>query len=442
MPYPTDERLKGYLDTNQLHREQMCLAVMAIDKRFSNVHPRHPRGGPDGGRDIEAIFNGVQRVFGAVGFVNQATDSDAHKTKARAKFNEDLTASLKQTPRPEVFVFFTNVNLTMGEKDDLVKIAKSQGMAHAEVFDRERIRLSLDNPDGLSIRFQYLGIPLSEAEQATFFARWGDDIQGLISDGFVRVQRSLDRIHFLQEAALPLSHFTGILELDREYLGSEIGHFRAFAIVNLKGPVQGIFSFMFGATDNSARSDARTADELAKGKSGIGASMCGGQWEMRIPESQPEPTGDKAADEGEGESRFKFQPAGSFTSVGQDPVKIVRIRYNRDSFIRFEPGPTLQDLDDCRFFFCLNQGLAEKVKAIHIYANEYKLTEISGKGFKIDTSSFKPPVPRFFSDEELADPWVELRPEIASNFHIRLSEQTPKRFFHANETADSLGQDL
>jgi hypothetical protein len=104
MPYPTDERLKGFLDTNQLHREQMCLAVMAIDKRFSNVRPRHPRGGPDGGRDIEAIFNGVQRVFGAVGFVNHATDSDAEKKSATKKFKVDLTAALKQQPWPEVFV--------------------------------------------------------------------------------------------------------------------------------------------------------------------------------------------------------------------------------------------------------------------------------------------------------------------------------------------------
>jgi len=54
--YETDERLKNYLDTNQLRREQLCLAVMAIDRRFSDVRPRHPRGGPDGGRDIEAVW--------------------------------------------------------------------------------------------------------------------------------------------------------------------------------------------------------------------------------------------------------------------------------------------------------------------------------------------------------------------------------------------------
>lgn len=71
-----------------------------------------------------------------------------------------------------MFVFFTNVSLTAGEKDGLVQGAKDKGLAHAEVFDRERIRIALDSADGFSLRFQYLGIPLSEAEQATFFARW------------------------------------------------------------------------------------------------------------------------------------------------------------------------------------------------------------------------------------------------------------------------------
>ncbi len=42
MSYLTDERLKSYLDTNQLHREQLCLALLALDNRFTNVRPRHP----------------------------------------------------------------------------------------------------------------------------------------------------------------------------------------------------------------------------------------------------------------------------------------------------------------------------------------------------------------------------------------------------------------
>jgi hypothetical protein len=86
VPYVTDQRLKGYLDSYQLHREQMCLAVMAIDKRFSDVRPRHPRGGPDGARDIEAVFKESLRAFGAVGFVNRANASrQGHRTTRVAR---------------------------------------------------------------------------------------------------------------------------------------------------------------------------------------------------------------------------------------------------------------------------------------------------------------------------------------------------------------------
>lgn len=60
LTYTTDEKLKGFLDTNQLHREQLCLAVLSLDKRFTDVRPRHPRGGRDGGRDIEAMFRGTE----------------------------------------------------------------------------------------------------------------------------------------------------------------------------------------------------------------------------------------------------------------------------------------------------------------------------------------------------------------------------------------------
>jgi hypothetical protein len=38
MAYSTDERLKGYLDTNQLQRERVCLAILAIDKGFTNAN--------------------------------------------------------------------------------------------------------------------------------------------------------------------------------------------------------------------------------------------------------------------------------------------------------------------------------------------------------------------------------------------------------------------
>lgn len=207
VPYQTDEKLKGYLDTNQLHREQMCRAILATDKRYSDVRPRHPRGGPDGGRDIEAIYREHQVAYGAVGFSNQANDSAEQKRAIKQKFRDDLASAISDEKKPEAFVFFTNLNMTVGEKESLISDAKKCEIKHCEIFDRERIRIVLDSPDGFFIRFQFLNIPLSEAEQASFFARWGDDIQSVIATGFQKIERTLDRVLFFQEASDCLDQF-------------------------------------------------------------------------------------------------------------------------------------------------------------------------------------------------------------------------------------------
>jgi hypothetical protein len=105
LPYQTDEKLKNYLDTNQLHREQMCRAVLATDKRFSDVRPRHPRGGPDGGRDMQAMYREDQTAFGAVGFINQANDSNEQKNVIKQKFIDDLKNAISTNESFQVFVF-------------------------------------------------------------------------------------------------------------------------------------------------------------------------------------------------------------------------------------------------------------------------------------------------------------------------------------------------
>jgi hypothetical protein len=426
LSYQTDERLKGYLDTNQLHREQMCLAVLAIDKRFSNVRPRHPRGGPDGGRDIDATFNGGQSTFGAVGFVNQANDSVEHKRQIGKKFREDVVACLDAEKRPEVFLFFTNVNLSLGEKDELIAYAKSKGFAYVEIFDRERIRLSLDNPDGLSIRYQYLQIPLSDAEQATFFARWGEDIQAFISDRFSRLESRLNRIQFLQEANSVLRRLTVVFDLDRRYKGIEIGHFRAFSDFFLKEPKHEIMSVLFGATDNPDRLRAANVDQLSSSQSGIHVGICGAQWEDKLSKGKDR-----------GRKRQRSEPTRTSDSIGRDQLIRLHIEYSQDAFIRLQPSLLLQDINESMFIFFISEKLADKIKAIHVYANEYKLQEINFNEFTIDRTGFDPKIPLLFSNAELADPWVRIRPINSSSFHVHFSEQTPKRFFDATETIDS-----
>ena len=81
----TDERLRSWLDTNQLARERMCLAILSLDSRFLNVRPRNPRGGRDGGRDLEATLSDGREVWGAIGFQNSVSDSSDDKKQAKRK---------------------------------------------------------------------------------------------------------------------------------------------------------------------------------------------------------------------------------------------------------------------------------------------------------------------------------------------------------------------
>lgn len=433
MPYHTDERLKSYLDTNQLHREQMCRAILAIDKRFTDVRPRHPRGGPDGGRDIEAVYRGDQVTYGAVGFVNQANDSEEQKKTIKAKFKSDLSSALSAAKKPSAFVFFTNINFTIGEKESLIDKARKSEILFCEIVDRERLRISLDSPDGFSIRFQYLNISLSEEEQASFFARWGDDIQSVISTGFQRIENTLNRILFFQESSDVLAHLTLSFELDRKYTAEEIGHFRLFCSMYLKEPKQKILSFLFGSSDKSNRMRNDIDADFTEQKQGIKYGISGGQWEQHI--DLEEENNVESDEENEEE---KYECVGSSSSIGRDEIEFLPISYSKDSFIRFFPGLTLRDLDGAMFLPIVNKSLAEKVKAIHIYSNGYKLQEISGSDFNVDKSEFDPNIPVVFSEDELTDPWVRVRPNGASAFHVRFFEETPKRMYVPSQVVNSL----
>lgn len=430
MPYQTDERLKSYLDTNQLHREQMCRAVLASDKRFADVRPRHPRGGPDGGRDIEAIYREDQKVFGAIGFVNQANDSDEQKKKIKAKFTSDLESAISADSGLGVFVFFTNINLTIGERQQLIEEAKGKAVAYCDIFDRERIRIALDSPDGFAIRFQYLNIALSVEEQASFFSRWGDDIQFVISSGFQKIEGTLNRVLFLQEANDPLSQLLLSFELHRKYQAEDIGHFRLFCYLTLKEPKHNVLSILFGSSDKSNRMRAESEAKRTEHKSGIKHGIGSGQWEQRIDI--------KNENEAIMEDDNKWTKIGAGSSIGRSEVEFLSITYSKDSFVRFFPVFSVRDLDDAIFLPFANKSLAEKIKAIHVFANGYKIQEIELYDTNIDATDINPDFPIQFDDAELTDPWVRIRPKRFSAFVISFFENTPKRMFTPGQVRNSL----
>lgn len=432
MAYETDERLKGYLDTNQLHREQLCLAILALDKRFTNVRPRHPRGGPDGGRDIEAQFRGSELAYGAVGFVNQAADVEEKKRTIRAKFGDDLISAWDANPRPSVFVFFTNVNFTVGEKSDLVSQARAKGFAACEILDRERLRAALDSPDGFAARFQFLSIAMSESEQASFFAKWGDEIQSVIATGFQEVHSTLSQLLFLQEAGRPISGLHVQFKLDREYDATEIRHFRAFCSIYLREPKLGIFGLLIGKTDKANR--FRTDIEVKRDeRPGIALGIASGQWKVAWS-GMSEQEDSSASDADEDNDPEKYVPIGCGSGVGMKSIKHLVVSYTTDSFIRFEPVLSLMDFDECMLMPILNKSLAEKLEGIRIFANGYMLLDLDKKAFGIDSSKFELELGEAFSEDELSDPWVRIRPaEFSSGFSLSFVDNVPVRMFKSKK---------
>lgn len=432
MATDTDIKLRSALDTNQRDREQMCRAILALDRRYSEVRPRHPHGGPDGGRDIEAVLDGDRLAYGAVGFANGANDSSEQKTQIRAKFRDDLASALKAKANLDGFVFFTNLHFTMGEQASMKADAREAGVAHCDVLDRERLRIELDSPAGFFIRFQYLDIPLSTGEQASFLSRYGDQLQDVVSTGFSRVEKTLNRMLFLQEAAGTLGYMVLQITLKETYTGGDVGHFRAYWMLVLRAITHGIHEILAASSDKAGRF-FHDRVPLAKVKAGIGHGIAGGQWEKLITadggKSPPASDAEQEVTEGEG-----WTQVGSSSRIGYDPISHIYVDYNHDGeLFRFRPRLQLRDLDDCWFVPMLNKSLAEKVLALNLYANGYHILAVGPGEFLIDEGYNGSSLPGKYSEAELADPWVMIRPVGASVFGVRFSSQTPRRTFGHEE---------
>jgi hypothetical protein len=185
----------------------------------------------------------------------------------------------------KVFAFLTNVHFTMGEQSEMKEEARKAGIGHCDILDRERLRIELDSPAGFFIRFQHLAIPLSEAEQASFLARYGDRIQEVVSTGFQRIERTLGRILFLQESADVLDGISVRFRLKQSYPATDIGHFRAFVSLYLRAITHEILALWFGSTDKADR--FRDDIEQKRDRAGIANGIATGQWEKHVRLPRP-----------------------------------------------------------------------------------------------------------------------------------------------------------
>jgi hypothetical protein len=171
----------------------------------------------------------------------------------------------------------------MGEQSEMKDQAHKCGIEHGDILDRERLRIELDSPGGFFIRFQYLAIPMSEAEQASFLARYGDRIQEVVTTGFQRIGQMHNRILFLQEAADVLDSVYVRFNLKKSYPADEIGHFRAFAYISLRAVRHDILMIWFGSSDKSNRfRDDIKGEEKTIEPIGIAHGISSGEWERHV----------------------------------------------------------------------------------------------------------------------------------------------------------------
>ena len=222
-PKLTEERLRNHLDSNQVMRERMCLALLPLLGPYTHEKPRRPKGGPDGGRDIEAIFQGEIPVWGAVGFKNGGGRDDSARTDAEDKFKGDLNRALEENSSLSAFVFFTNVDLTPNKIEQLKTYAQMKNVNTVDIFDMERLRHALDSPEGLIARLQYLDIPMSPTEQLSLVSKFGNQLQNAVTARFDRVEKTLGQMERFLDHQKPLLRLDVFIELHNSEASSSIG---------------------------------------------------------------------------------------------------------------------------------------------------------------------------------------------------------------------------
>jgi hypothetical protein len=368
--------LRSWLDARQTERERMCLAVLGLDRRYSDVQPRRPKGGPDGGRDIQASFRG-EIVWGAVGFRNQVSDSPEDKREAQKKFTSDLDAALTEKPDLKGFVFFTNVDLTPAESQALETHARSRGITHVDIYGRERIRIALDSPEGLASRFQYLQIHLSDAEQAAFFARFGNDIQALITREFGQVDSKLNRLEFLQECQKPLRRVGIVLDFASPITPRELGPYRVLVVIQDLRRRDPHPALCIAGRDSYPTYSIAGAEELRHGHQHIAWSVC--------PDAALQAT------------------IISFGEVWLQQL-LIDANLSPDS----TPFPTLGSLDDQTVWVYCTASLLKQLSGLGLIANDYVLfyepiAEIASMGGDLLVQ-----LPVHLTERPSGEPWIAL----------------------------------
>ena len=153
----TWHRLREW-DKAQSESERLAARLLSIEG-YNGIDPSHPLGGPDGGLDILCKKDGQKCIIavyfprGQMGFreIQEKFEGNLAKASAHDAMN---------------FVFFTNQELTLGERVKLEDLAPPIAV---DIYHLERIASCLDNPSGYGLRLEFVSIEMTKEEQISFF---------------------------------------------------------------------------------------------------------------------------------------------------------------------------------------------------------------------------------------------------------------------------------
>lgn len=162
MPNASTELHLSMWRSGPTQAERLAAALLRLEG-YADVAPQAPLGGPDGRADILCSRGGYAYVAAVYFPPTEQTFNDLV-----VKFDHDRVGATRRGRN--AFAFFTNQRLTRGERATLKERALNHNL-ECEIYDVERIAGALDEAGGYGLRAAYLGLPMTDAEQISYFAR-------------------------------------------------------------------------------------------------------------------------------------------------------------------------------------------------------------------------------------------------------------------------------
>jgi hypothetical protein len=159
-------------------------ARLLSSENYSKIDPSHPLGGKDGGKDAFLEKDGLRLILAVYFPRGQQTIKEITD-----KFRGDLEGVEKN--KTMGIVFFTNQELTLSERQDLVKIANDKIL---DLYHLERITTLLDVPKHYGLRLEFLEINMRHEEMLAFYAQRDEEYLGRLLNIYSKLDSSVKNI--------------------------------------------------------------------------------------------------------------------------------------------------------------------------------------------------------------------------------------------------------